>query len=154
MKQNFDCTFIPSDLSELSAWSELDPATLLMLMSWCDAGEEPLHDSNTIGSGDQNISLLVQDVLSSTAAPAALHWFSNFKIPVSAFQIELFLPQSETHNTGPTLFSYIQVNTSFYYCVLFQQQEKVFYNNRVIVNKGASSAQLYMHTPTLQMFGL
>lgn len=82
-------------------------AAPLLLMSWCDAGEDPLHDSNTIGSGDQNVSLLVQDALSSTAAPAALLWFSNFKMPVSTFQIVLFLPQSGTQNPGPTLLSYI-----------------------------------------------
>lgn len=86
-----------------------DPAGAapLLFMSWCDAGEDPLHDSNTIGSGDQNVSLLVQDVLSSTAAPAALLCFSNFKMPVSTFQIVLFLPQSGTQNPGPTLFSYV-----------------------------------------------
>lgn len=77
------------------------------------------------GSCDQNVSLLAQDVLSPLAAPAALLCFSNFKMPVLAFQIELFLPQSGTQNLRLTLFLH-PLNASFGYCLRCQQQKKSY----------------------------
>lgn len=109
---NFECTFIPPDLSESSA---LEPpvAAFKLLMPWCDAGGGLFYNSNTVGSGDQNVSPMVQDVLSAVP-PAAPLWFFNFEMPLSAFQIELFLPRSGTKNTGCTPFSYIQLRKPFF----------------------------------------
>lgn len=95
--------------------SAIEPAeaAFKLLMPRCDAVGGLFYNSNTVGSGDQNVSPLVQDVLSA-GPPAAPLWFFNFKMPLSAFQIELFLPRSGTKNIGCTLFSYIQLRKPFF----------------------------------------
>lgn len=130
MKENFDCTFIPPDPSEPSKRSSRTSTLTVYVLV-----QERILFMTMI-----RLDLVIKMYLfwkmyfHPQSAPAALLWFSNFKMPVSAFQIELFLPQSGTQNPGRTVFSYIQVYTSFVDCLLFQQQNKVFYDDRVIVN--------------------